>query len=125
MDEEKKLLLTIPMQKEYTSYVKQERKIKALEAQLEQFLHQKQSSASHLVIKYGLGYLLKALLWTVLVITSVYNYHTPALVFDERFNFSPFGKFIRFPTNIDGAVSVPFFIFISKNAFQSIKGFFK
>lgn len=108
----KKELEDIPMRQEYTTYVKIERKIVTAQAKLNET--RKESQTKKLMFQYGVPYGFQILLSLILVlITFTYRY-TPVVIFDgTKYDFIPFGAIIRFPTGLNGAVSVPFWIFIN------------
>lgn len=108
----KKELEDIPMRQEYTTYVKIERKIVTAQAKLNET--RKESQTKKLMFQYGVPYGFQILLSLILVlITFTYRY-TPVVIFDgTQYDFIPFGAIIRFPTGLNGAVSVPFWIFIN------------
>lgn len=108
----KKELENIPMRKEYTTYVKVERKILAAQTKLNDLRTTKQTQ--NLIFQFGVPYGSQIVLSLVLVIISIYYRYAPVIVFDTyRYNFVPFGSLIRFPTGVDGGVSVPFWIFVN------------
>lgn len=108
----KKELDDIPMRQEYTTYVKIERKIVTAQAKLNET--RTESQTKKLMFQYGVPYGFQILLSLILVlITFIYRY-TPVVIFDgTQYDFIPFGAIIRFPTGLNGAVSVPFWIFIN------------
>lgn len=108
----KKELEDVPMRQEYTTYVKIERKIVTAQAKLNET--RTESQTKKLMYQYGVPYGFQILLSLILVlITFTYRY-TPVLIFDgTQYDFIPFGPIIRFPTGLNGAVSVPFWIFVN------------
>lgn len=100
------------MRSEYTSYVKVERKIVTAQAKLNET--RTESQTKKLMFQYGVPYGFQILLsLTLLLITIIYRY-TPVVIFDgAKYDFIPFGAIIRFPTGLNGAVSVPFWIFVN------------
>lgn len=112
------------MRTEYTAYVKIERKIVTSQAKLNETRQANQTKK--LMFQYGIPYGFQAALSiTLLVITITYRY-TPLLVFDQsQYDFIPFGAIIRFPTGIDGAVSVPFWIFVNNYVSRQIASYVK
>lgn len=108
----KKELDDIPMRQEYTTYVKIERKIVTAQAKLNET--RTESQTKKLMFQYGVPYGFQILLSLILMlITFIYRY-TPVVIFDgTQYDFIPFGAIIRFPTGLNGAVSVPFWIFIN------------
>lgn len=112
----KKDLEDIPMRKEYTTYVKQERKILTTQTKLNDLRGAKQTK--NLIYQYGVPYGCQFFLSFVLLVISIAYRYTPVVVFDgHQYDFVPFGSLIRFPTGIEGGVSVPFWIFV--NSFVS------
>lgn len=112
----KKELEDIPIRSEYTKYVKTERKIVAVQTKLNTLRSEKQTK--NLALQYGVPYGTQIALSFVLVVVSIAYRYTPVIVFDgHQYDLVPFGALIRFPTGIDGAVSVPFWIFV--NSFVS------
>lgn len=106
----------IPMRSEYTKYVKTERKILAVQTKLNALRREKQTKT--LALQYGIPYGTQVALSFVLLIVSIAYRYTPVIVFDgQQYDLVPFGALLRFPTGIDGAVSVPFWIFV--NSFLS------
>lgn len=104
------------MRQEYTAYVKQERKIVTAQTKLNELRGAKQTK--NLVYQYGIPYGCQLALSFVLLIISIAYRYTPVVVFDgQQYDFVPFGSLIKFPTGIDGGVSVPFWIFV--NSFMS------
>lgn len=120
----KQELEDIPIRKEYTAYVKVERKIVAAQAKLNE--HRQASQTKKLMFQYGIPYGCQAILSiTLLVITIIYRY-TPILVFNgSQFDFIPFGAILKFPTGIDGAISVPFWIFVNNYVSRHIASYIK
>lgn len=108
-------LSEISMRHEYTHYVKTERKLVAVETKLNTLQSGKQTKK--LIIQYGLPYGSQFCLALMLLGLSIYYRYTPVIVFDDRFDFVPFKGLIRFPTGVDGALSVPFWAFV--NSFVS------
>lgn len=112
----KKELEDIPMRSEYTKYVKTERKIVAVQTKLSTLRNEK--ITRNLALQYGIPYGTQVALSFVLLIVSFAYRYTPVIVFDGlQYDLVPFGALLRFPTGIDGAVSVPFWIFV--NSFVS------
>lgn len=108
----KEELENIPMRKEYTSYVKVERKIVTAQSKLNETRSANQTKK--LMFSYGIPYGLQALLSAVLLLITIIYRYTPIVVFNgSQYDFIPFGSILRFPTGIDGAVSVPFWIFVN------------
>lgn len=108
----KRELEDIPMRKEYTAYVKLERKILATQTKLNNLRSGNQTQK--LILQYGIPYGCQFLLSFVLIVISIMYRYTPIIVFDGyNYNFTPFGCLMRFPTGVDGAVSVPFWIFMN------------
>lgn len=106
----------IPMRSEYTKYVKTERKIAAVQTELSTMRSKKQTK--NLALQYGIPYGTQFTLSFVLLVLSIVYRYTPVIMFDgQQFDLVPFGALLRFPTGIDGAVSVPFWIFV--NSFVS------
>lgn len=103
------------MREEYTIYVKTERKILTVQTRLKTLKSGKQTK--NLIVQYGVPYGSQLCLTLVLIGLSIFYRYTPVIVFDDRFDFVPFGGLIKFPTGIEGAVSVPFWIFV--NSFVS------
>lgn len=108
-------LANISMREEYTIYVKTERKILTVQTRLNTLKSGKQTK--NLIVQYGVPYGSQFCLTLVLIGLSIFYRYTPVIVFDDRFDFVPFGGLIKFPTGIEGAVSVPFWIFV--NSFVS------
>lgn len=104
-------LATISMASDYTAYVKLERRIAA--AEREQGASASQQLTRTLVTRYGLSYGSQALLSLILFGMSLWYRSVPVLVLGDRFNFAPFAWLMRFPTGVEGAVSVPFWVFVS------------
>ena len=105
-------LADISMRTEYTNYVKCERKVVTLQKRLNDMRNSKQSN--NLLFKYGVPYGSQALLTFGLFVMSLYYRNIPVFVFDDqKFDLVPFAGLIRFPTGVDGAISVPFWIFVN------------
>lgn len=100
------------MRQEYTAYVKVERKIQAAQIRRNQLNGENQTQK--LAIQYGVPYGCQAVLTFALIVISIMYRYTPVLIFEQhKYNFTPFGGFIRFPTGVDDAISVPFWIFMN------------
>lgn len=100
------------MRQEYTTYVKIERKIVTAQAKLNET--RKESQTKKLMFQYGVPYGFQILLSLILVLITLTYRYTPVVIFDgTQYDFIPFGAIIRFPTGLNGAVSVPFWIFIN------------
>lgn len=109
------------MRQEYTAYVKQERKIAAAQMRLNQL---NSDQTQKLVIQYGVPYGCQIVLTLSLIVISIMYRHTPVLVFDEhKYNLTPFGGFIRFPTGVEDAISVPFWIFMNSYVSRHIASY--
>lgn len=121
--EQRKELSTISMMKEYTSYVKLERKIVDSEERLKKV--QNENAMKKTILKYGLSYGLNALFTFVLICISIYHRRTPIITFREDYNFTPFTGLMSFPTSVSNAVSVPFWIFASSFVMRSFAGYVK
>ncbi|XP_031633469.1 uncharacterized protein LOC116347139 [Contarinia nasturtii] len=120
----KEELENISLRQEYTAYVKIERKIVAAQAKLneERNLHQ----TKKLMYQYGIPYGFQALLSVILILITVFYRYTPIIVFNgSQHNFIPFGPILRFPTGIDGAVSVPFWIFVNNYVSRHVASYVK
>uniref|UniRef100_A0A6B2EHF7 Putative tail-anchored protein insertion receptor wrb n=1 Tax=Phlebotomus kandelakii TaxID=1109342 RepID=A0A6B2EHF7_9DIPT len=113
----------ISMREDYPGYVRIERKIVAAEKRLNELAII--NSTSKMVIKYGVPYGTQLFLSIVLVSISIYYRSTPVIVFDEKFDFTPFGAIMRVPTGVPGAISVPFWIFVSSFMGRTLAGYTK
>lgn len=112
----------ISMREEYTAYVKLDRKILAAQSRLDQ--SKSGDRTQNLIIQYALPYGMQYLLSFALIVVSFVYRYTPALIFaDAKYNFTPFGRFIQFPTGIDDAVSVPFWIFMNSYVSRHIASY--
>ena len=111
------------MMKEYTTYVKLERKIVENEEKLRTIRSENQFKKT--LLKYGLSYGLNAIFTLVLIGTSIWHRYTPIMVFPGDYNFVPFSGLMSFPTGVSNAVSVPFWIFASSFVMNSIAGYVK
>lgn len=111
------------MRENYTEFVKQERKIVALETEIQQC--SQQDVLKTFLVKYGISYGYKILLSLVLlVIVFMYRKHA-VIVFSEKYDFAPFGGFISFPTGVQNSISVPFWIFVNNFSFRHIASYVK
>lgn len=120
----KKELETIPMRKEYPAYVKVERKIVTAQTKLNETRQANQTKK--LIFQYGIPYGFQALLSIVLLVITITYRYTPIVVFDgSRYDLIPFGAIIRFPTGVDGAVSVPFWIFVNNYVSRHVASYVK
>lgn len=111
------------MMKEYTTYVRQERKIVENEEKLKKIRSENQMKKT--ILKYGLSYGLNAIFTLVLICISIYHRRTPIMVFPQDYNFVPFSGLMSFPTSVSNAVSVPFWIFASSFVMRSFAGYVK
>lgn len=120
----KQELEDIPMREEYTAYVKIERKIVTAQAKLNNSRQANQTRK--LMFQYGVPYGCQAVLSaTLLLITIIYRY-TPIVVFNgTQYDFIPFGAILRFPTGVDGAISVPFWIFVNNYVSRHVASYAK
>lgn len=116
-------LAGIPMMKEYTTYVKMERKIVENEEKLRKIRSENQMKKT--ILKYGLSYGLNAIFTLCLIVISIYNRRSPIMVFPGDYNFVPFSGLMSFPTGVSNAVSVPFWIFASSFVMRSFAGYVK
>lgn len=106
------------MRENYTEYVKQERKIVALETEIQQC--SQQDVVKSFLVKYGVSYGYKIILSLVLLVI-VFMYRKQAvIVFSDKYDFTPFGAFISFPTSVQNSISVPFWIFVNNFSFRQI-----
>lgn len=111
-------LATLSMTDNYIEYVKLERRINAAEKQ--RTSGGAQQVTRTLLIRYGLSYGSQVLLSLVLVAISILYRYVPVIVLGDQFNFAPFAWLMRFPTGVTGAVSVPFWIFVSSFAAKNV-----
>lgn len=115
-------LESIPIREEYTAYVKLDRKIMAAQLRFNQSKGEDQTQK--LIIQYGIPYGLQFILSFTLVVTSIVYRYTPVLSFENsKYNFTPFGSFIQFPTGLDDVVSVPFWIFLNSYVSRHISSY--
>lgn len=111
----------LSMRDDYTAFVRLDRKINETQAHL---MDRKTKLANKkLVLKYGLSYATYGVLTFVLIVISFLYRTTPVIVFDGRFDFTPFGFIMRFPTGISGAVSIPFWIFVNSFVSKNIASY--
>lgn len=103
---------------EYTKCVKLERRI--LAAQSEQNNLGTSDATRQLIVRYAVPYGSQLLLSLVLVAISILYRYVPVVVFGDRYNFAPFSWLMGFPTGVTGAVSVPFWIFVSSFVAKSV-----
>lgn len=116
----KQQLAKISMRENYISYVKVERKITTLEAKINE---SKNDQGKQLILKYALNYGIQFVFGSILVIISLYYRYNPVIVFEDRFNFSPFTSIMNFPTGINNAISVPFWIFVNNYVSRTISSY--
>lgn len=110
------------MRDNYVEYVKLERQIFVKEEYIQKL---RMSKGQHnLIVKYALPYGAQGLLWLTIVVITVYFRKSPVIVFDKEFNFVPFGFIMRYPTSVDNAISVPFWVFISSFVSRTISSYF-
>lgn len=83
-----------------------------------------ESQSKRLIFNYGVSYGIKVLLTLSLIIISITYRGMPVIVFDDRFDFTPFNGLIRFPTGVDGGVSVPFWIFVNSFVSKNFASYF-
>lgn len=115
-------LESIPMRQEYTAYVKVERKIVTAQTKLNETRTANQSKK--LMFQYGVPYGSQFLLSAILLLITILYRYTPVAIFDEnQYDFIPFGAIIRFPTGLNGAVSVPFWIFVNNYVSRHIASY--
>lgn len=113
----------IPMRSEYTKYVKTERKIVTVQTNLNTLRSEKQTKK--LAFQYGIPYGTQVALSFILLVLSIAYRYTPVIVFDaQQYDLIPFGALIRFPTGIDGGVSVPFWIFVNSFVSKHLASYF-
>lgn len=111
------------MMKEYTTYVRLERKIVEQEQRLQTI--RSESATKKMIWKYGLAYGLNTLFTLILICVSLWHRRTPVMVFPESYNFTPFGSLMSFPTGVSNAVSVPFWIFANSFLMRSLVKYVK
>lgn len=116
-------LADISMRREYTQYVKIERKILALKAKLDELQVGKQSR--NLFVSYGVPYGCQLILGLTLFIIALYHRSTPVIVFDDRFDFVPFHGLMRFPSGVQGGLSAPFWVFINSFVSKHVASYLK
>lgn len=110
------------MRDNYVNYIQLERQMNGKQANLDRAISESQSK--RLILNYGVSYGSKVLLTLSLIIISITYRGEPVLVFDHRFDFTPFNGLIRFPTGVNGAVSVPFWIFVNSFVSKNFASYF-
>lgn len=106
------------MKDDYIEYVRIERKINKIEAEV---LAQSSSRQTEIYfIKYGLNYGLKFLLGFSLFVITIMRRDEAVIVFSERFNFAPFSRIISFPCKLENSISMPFWAFVNNYVFRSL-----
>lgn len=112
------------MRTEYTNYVKTERKMVAAQTKLNECRSKRQTRS--LVIQYAVPYGLQFIMSFVLFVVSIVYRYTPVITLDHKqFDLVPFGPLVRFPTGVVGAVSVPFWIFVSSYVSKHLSSYLK
>lgn len=114
-------LQTLSMTSDYVEYVKVERKIHKNTCQIDKLKESK--GQQNLLIKYVVPYGAQALLCLTLLVIATSLRRRPVIVFDKEFNFTPFSIIMRYPTSIENAISVPFWIGICCFVSRSIASF--
>lgn len=109
------------MRENYTDYVKTERKILNLELAIQKQNDQK--TMKNFLIKYGVNYGTQIVLGLILVVIAIFYRKQAVIIFSEKYDFSPFGSVISFPSGINNAVSVPFWIFVNNFSLRHIASF--
>ncbi|KAG5667813.1 hypothetical protein PVAND_015782 [Polypedilum vanderplanki] len=110
------------MKDNYIEYVKLERKINKIEAEIVSKTNDRQNQVYF--IKYGLNYGIKFLLGFILFIITIMRRNEAVIVFSDRFNFSPFSSIISFPCKLENSISMPFWAFVNNYVFRSLAGKF-
>lgn len=108
-----------PMKENYVEYVKIERKINELDVAIEE---EKKSQSFAYLTSFGINYLTKFILGLILFLIIVFNRNQPVIVFSKEFNFAPFSSIIAYPSNVENAISVPFWVFINNYLFRQLAG---
>lgn len=117
-------LENIPMRQEYTAYVKVERKIVTTQTKLNESRQANQTK--RIMFQYGVPYGCQAALFVILLLITIAYRYTPIVVFNgSQYDFIPFGTVLKFPTGIDGAVSVPFWIFVCNYVSRHVASYVK
>ena len=111
------------MRENYSDYVRQERKIVALEVEIQQ--RSEKDVLKAFLVKYGINYGYKIILSSILlVIVFMYRKHA-VIVFSDQYDFAPFSGLISFPSGVQNSVSVPFWIFVNNFSFRHIASYAK
>lgn len=120
----KEELESMSMRQEYTAYVKIERKIVTAQAKLNET--RQSSQTKKIMFQYGVPYGSQAFLSLVLLVITIAYRYTPIVIFEgSQYDLIPFGAIIRFPTGVDGAVSVPFWIFVNNYVSRHVASYVK
>lgn len=111
-------LAKMSMEEHYTEYVKLERKIFKLDTEIQNL--QEGDVFKTFLLKYGINYGFKFIVGFALFLVTILNRNHAVIVFSEKFDFSPFSGIISYPSNIDNAVSLPFWLLVNNYVFRQI-----
>lgn len=115
-------LSKLSMKDDYIIYVKKERQIRAAQTDLTDII--KLQATNNLKLNYGISCGSQiVLVVSLMVISFIYRY-VPVIVMGDKFDFTPFGGLMRFPTGIRGAISVPFWIFINNFMYKGLAAYY-
>lgn len=106
------------MKENYTEFVKLERKIIKLEKEIQE--SNEGDIVKNFLINYGVNYGVKFIIGSALFFVTVFNRKHAVIVFSDKFNFDPFSSIISYPSNIENAISLPFWVFVNNYVFRQI-----
>ena len=117
----KEELSKIKVTENFAGHMKIQRQICAEQAKADQTAEIKMNNFwKKLVLDYGID----ALQGFVLVCFSFFYRSYPVIEFGDKFNFTPFTTVMMFPTGINGAISVPFWILINSIVAKNVISYF-
>lgn len=96
---------------EYSNFIKWFRVKKRVQNLEEELNSQQQSGQMQSVyISLLMKYIVKMILFKILLIISIYYRNTPALIFRDDVNLEPLQSLLSFPTGIKNSISIPIWV---------------
>lgn len=103
---------------DFAKYSKVQRKINAVDQELQEIRTTKISS--NFIFTNGFKYGLKVFFHILLIFLTIYYHKSPVFVLDDKYDFFPFTNLISYPNKEINAVSVHFWIISNTYVFKLV-----